>query len=159
MGARPCPIEARTMTLRFILPVLALAGVALADAADDARATIEHANASWEACIKVMDVDCVVADYAEDGMFILPDGKVIAGKAAVAALYAGAGKPGVTITDAKITSEAIVSAGDDLVYEYGTGHVERTAADGTVTRRDSRYLTVWKRGEDGVWRIIRNLSF
>ncbi len=147
------------MTFRFLLPLVALVSSAYADAAADARATIEHANTSWEACIKVMDVACVVADYAEDGLFILPDGKVIAGKAAIAELYAGSAKAGVTITEAKITSEAIVSAGEDLVYEYGSGHVARTTADGTVTSRDSRYLTVWKRGDDSVWRIIRNLTF
>ncbi len=41
----------------------------------------------------------------------------------------------------------------DTAYETGTNRVTVQAGDAPPVTRTGRYLTVWKRQPDGVWRI------
>jgi ketosteroid isomerase-like protein len=83
----------------------------------------------------------------------------VTGKAAIRDLYASRSKSGTQVLSAKINSDGVAGIAPDLVYEWGTGTMVARAADGTEATRGGPYLTVWKRGADGSWRIIRNLVF
>jgi ketosteroid isomerase-like protein len=48
---------------------------------------------------------------------------------------------------------ASVQVDGDTAYETGTNCVTVRARDAPPVTRSGRYLTVWKRQPDGVWRI------
>jgi len=123
-----------------------------------ARPTIDHANADWIRALKAADAAALAEAYADDGVFVGPDGKVSAGRQAVQALYAANGKGAARILGGGITTLGTTCSGDGMVYEWGRGDVTVRGADGQAQTRGGAYLTVWKRIR-GDWKIVRNLAF
>jgi len=123
-----------------------------------ARPTIDHPHADWIRALKAADAAAIAADYADDGVFVGPDGKVFAGRAAVQALYAANGAAASRIVGGGITTLGTACSGDGMVYEWGRGDLTVRGADGTPQTRGGPYLTVWKRS-GGDWKIVRNLAF
>ncbi|PZQ53274.1 MAG: hypothetical protein DI570_24225 [Phenylobacterium zucineum] len=122
---------------------------------ESARPTIEHANGDWIRALKAGDGAAIAAAYAEDGIFVLPDGAVIRGRAAVQALYA---KSGPAVVGGGIESQGLVCGPPGILYEWGRGVVRSRDAEGRESERGGDYLTVWRQvGAD--WRIVRNLAF
>lgn len=58
-------------------------------------------------------------------------------------------------TDWKVHKRELDVAGD-TAYELAV-YSEKQVAQGEAMRLDGRYLIVWKRGDDGVWRVHRIL--
>jgi uncharacterized protein (TIGR02246 family) len=125
---------------------------------DTASSFIAKANKEWEAAIQTGDADALSRPYHEDGIFVVPDGNAVRGRAAIRAMYAERAASKARIVAATIQSEGRVAAGPDEVYEWGSGWMLIQAADGTRARRGGRYLTVWHRQPDGTWAITRNLA-
>ena len=124
-----------------------------------AAPVIDHANADWARAMREADAPALAEAYAEDGLFILPDGTVVKGRAAVQQLYAARTRaaPG-SILGGEIRSEGRVCVEGGLVFEWGQGVLRARGADGQPHVRGGQYLTVWKQ-VDGQWRIVRNLAF
>ena len=123
-----------------------------------ARPAIDHANADWLRELKAGDAQALAAAYADDGIFVTPEGEVVKGRASVQALYAAQGARGAEITGGGIESQGLACGGHGLVYEWGRGTVRTRGADGREVERAGAYLTVWKRVGD-VWKIVRNMAF
>jgi ketosteroid isomerase-like protein len=100
----------------------------------------------------------LAAAYADDGVFVLPDGGVVKGRAAVRGIYAASEAGGGKITGGGIESQGLACGGPGLVYEWGRGTVRTLGADGRERERSGAYLTVWRRVGDA-WKIVRNLAF
>lgn len=142
-----------------MLLALALAAALSAPACDaqiaSARPAIEHANGDWLRALKAGDAAAIAAAYADDGVFVLPDGSQLKGPAAVEKLYA---RPVPGIVAGGIESAGVVCGAEGLLYEWGQGSLTVRGADGRAQTRGGPYLTVWKRiGAD--WKIVRNLAF
>ena len=138
---------------------------AVAAAAPDCRAlvasahsTIDHANSDWIRALKAGDAAAIAEAYAEDGLFVLPDGSMVRGRAAVQQLYAGQARAAASILDGGIDSQGVACSADGLIYEWGEGRLRLKGADGREQTRGGPYLTVWK-NIAGQWRIVRNLAF
>ena len=144
------------MILALLVGLIAAAGTdpVVASAAPD----IDRANAEWASAIRSGDAATMAAPYAEDGLFIGPDGKVVRGRKAVEALYAASLAARPNVVDARVESAGRVAADPDDVYEWGEAWVKLRAADGRLVRRGGRYLTVWHR-TPGHWMITRNIAF
>lgn len=144
-----------------LLPILLLTGAPLLAAAPnpllEAAPFIDKANAEWGTAIVAGNVDVIVAPYADDGVFVLPDGKAVEGKAAIRQMYASRPKR-AQIVDATATSDGRVAAGPDDVYEWGSASATVKTDSGTSRRTLGRFLTVWHRQKDK-WVIVRNLAF
>jgi len=141
---------------------IALAAVALPAAAApnpiaEAAPFIDKANSEWGKAIAVGDVETIVAPYADDGVFILPDGKTVEGKAAIRQMYSARPKR-AQIISASATSDGRVAAGPDDVYEWGSASATLKTDKGVEQRTLGRFLTVWHRQGDK-WVISRNLAF
>jgi uncharacterized protein (TIGR02246 family) len=141
---------------------LSLASPALA-APDDiaaATATIDAVNADWLPAMQARDGERIAAAYAPDGVFVLPNGDSLKGRAAVAEFYRRQlATPGVKVLDGRIRREGLAQAGDGLLYEWGHGESTVQTASGQVRTGGGPYLTVWKRDAAGHWAIARNLAF
>lgn len=100
------------------------------------------------------DIDALVAVYAEDGI-AAPSGRdFVRGPEALHALWAL--PPGRVITHHAATPEELRVEGD-LAYDWGyyEGAVEQDGEPrGTF---DGKYLIVWQRDADGVWRIAHDM--
>ena len=145
------------MILALLIALAAPAGAgdkAVASASPD----IDRANAEWAVAIRSGDAATLAAPYAEDGIFIGPDGNVVKGRKAVEALYAAGARAAARIVDAGIESGGRVAPDADDVYEWGEAWVRLRAADGKLTRRGGRYLTAWHR-YGSHWMITRNIAF
>lgn len=154
-----------TIILRIVTLIvgLALSGPALAGAAEEdlasAKPVIEATNSDWVGAMQAGDAARVVAPYADNGLFILPDGTVLAGRAAIEAFTQKRFVPGTRITEGRIQQDGIGANGDGLVYEWGHGGLTKVDAAGKTTQSWGSYLTVWRRDTSGKWQIIRNLTF
>ncbi|MBS0363571.1 MAG: SgcJ/EcaC family oxidoreductase [Proteobacteria bacterium] len=142
-------------------PLLAMAApndLAAKDLAE-ARPAIDKANAEWLPAMKAKDAEALAAAYAEDGVFVLPDGREIVGKAAIADFYRGRVAGLAQVLGGGIHHDGMTRARDGLIYEWGHGGATTIDQAGKPTTTNGPYLTVWKRGADGRWAIVRNLVF
>lgn len=123
----------------------------------DARATIAAANAAWVAALQTQDAATIAAPYAEEAVFVTPNGDVVKGRAGVAGLmkdrFARMGK----VRSGELVQDGTTRQGQ-FVYEWGHATLE-TERDGVPGRSRGRYLTVWqKNATTGRWEILRNVS-
>lgn len=120
---------------------------------------IETADADWIGAMKAKDAERLAEPYDAAALFIMPDGKIHAGRAEILALFkARAAAPGKVLSG-EIVREGVSYGGAGLIYEWGRGELTRQDASGRKTTSAGRYLTVWRRDGQGRCKIIRNLVF
>jgi uncharacterized protein (TIGR02246 family) len=147
--------------------VIALAAAVLLPAAAHAspadiaaaRSAMDRANADWLPAMKAGDADRVAEAYADDGVFVLPDGRTIVGRKAIADFYRKQLGAGRKILSGGIHTDGVGEAKGGLVIEWGHGGSTSVDAAGKQTTSSGPYMTVWKKGADGRWAIVRNLVF
>jgi len=125
----------------------------------EAKPAIDRANADWLPAMKARDAEALAEAYADDGVFVLPDGHEIVGKAAITDFYRGRVANLAEVLAGGIHHDGMTRARDGLIYEWGHGGATTLDKAGRRTTTDGPYLTVWKRGADGRWTIVRNLVF
>ena len=125
----------------------------------EAVRAIERANAEWLPAIKAGDAARIAAPYAEDGVFVLPDGSSIKGRQAVEAMYARRSTGGAQIVDGGISGCGRLASAPGQVLEWGYGRATVRATDGSTKTSGGPYVTWWRKATDGAWRIERNLAF
>ncbi len=144
-------------------PAIALAGLLVAapvqasqEIPPQARAEIKAANDAWLPAMQAQDASAVIEPYDEEAVFVTPDGRSVTGRAAIAELMTQRFAAG-RVVGGSLAQDGLTRVGD-LIYEWG--HAEMTVQRGGASpvQTTGRYLTVWRRGADGHWRIIRNLS-
>lgn len=103
------------------------------------------------------NVDSVVAYWTDDARVIEPGQAVLAGKPAIRAMVEGTTKiPGFHVT--WTPDSAVVSRSGDLGYTYGTNAFTAPDSTGKLVTTHGRYLTVWRKGSDGQWRCVEDIS-
>jgi uncharacterized protein (TIGR02246 family) len=150
----------RVLTLAAALALLA--GPALAaskSAVDEARPTIARANADWLPAMRAGDAERVAEPYAEDGVFVLPNGQTIVGRKAVVELYRKSLSGRRKVLSGDIHQDGLSEAAGGLIIEWGHVGTSSVDAAGKKTTSAGPYMTVWKKGADGRWAIVRNLVF
>ena len=135
--------------------------VAMTPADDVASAVpvIDQVDAEWIGAMQDGDADRLAAPYAPDAVFVMPTGRVVVGREAIAGLYRTGFASGGRVVSGGIHRDGVQSGGFGLVYEWGHGGATRREADGHEVVHEGAYLTVWRRDPAGSWRIIRNLAF
>lgn len=121
-----------------------------------ARNAIEAANAGWLPAMEHGDAAAVAAAYAKDGVLVLANGTAIHGRSAIAARYRAEIAQLGRVVGGRLVQEGVTVSGG-LIYEWGHGWLTFQQKDGKRRTSAGPYLTVWHRGRDGTWRIIRNL--
>lgn len=129
--------------------------VVVAGTPDALETTVRKANAEWAEAMKSGDATVIAAPYADDAVFVLPDGKILLGRVAIEALYRDGFAKGGLASDTKIDSKSLVRDGD-FAYESGSADVT-VMRQGKPVTRGGRYVTVWQAQADGTWKIVRNL--
>jgi uncharacterized protein (TIGR02246 family) len=116
---------------------------------------IQKANSEFLTASKSGDAATIAAPYADNGVFVLPDGSCIQGRTEIEKMcrtsFEKAGPP----SSIKLDSKNVVVDGN-LAYEMGSAEVSGIK-EGKLVTRTSRYLTIWQRQPDGEWKIVRNI--
>jgi uncharacterized protein (TIGR02246 family) len=153
----------KTMSaIGFAAAIVACAPAHAATPAEEiasARPIIEAANADWVPAMQAHDAARIAAAYAKDGVFVLPDGRVLSGRAAIEAAMKARFMPGVTFPGGGLHQDGLAYAEGGLIFEWGHGGITSRDALGQGHTSEGPYLTVWKRGATGRWEIIRNMAF
>jgi uncharacterized protein (TIGR02246 family) len=109
---------------------------------------VERANLAYEQAIARGDAEAIGALHTPGAVLLPPGSSTINGRAAIVEFWNGAFSQGTGTMD--FATEEVV-ARDDMAYERGTYSF---AAGGQS--ETGKFLAVWLRGADGVWRIHRD---
>jgi uncharacterized protein (TIGR02246 family) len=123
-------------------------------AAQDAQKAIEQGAAAWETAFNAGDGKGVADLYTEDAVLLPPGAARVDGKAAIGTFWQGAIDSG--LTDADLETLEVVEAGD-LAVEVGTVGLSAPTSDGGSAAVTGKYIVVWQRGDDGTWRLHRDI--
>ena len=121
----------------------------------ETEAIFAQLREQWAGNLQAKRVEASVAEYAPDAEFIDPSGTVYQGSAALRQLFQM-----VTSSydsDLQFQSQRLEVSGD-LAYDSGRYNevlTERATQKGQQI--SGRYLTVYRRSGDGVWRIVEQI--
>ena len=108
-------------------------------------AVVQASNTQWSR----PNVDALADFYTEDTIVFPPRGEPLRGRDAVRAYWTRS-------ADRRILAHTIrperIDVAADLVAEHGAFDLTWQSGDTPAQRGTSTYVSVWKRGPDGVWR-------
>jgi len=119
------------------------------------KAIFAQLREQWAGDLHAKRVEASVAEYAPDAEFIDPSGTVFQGSVALRQLFQ-------TVTsrfdsDLHFESRRLEVSGD-LAYDSGWYHETLTdRATSKAQELRGRYLTIYRRSGDGVWRIVEQI--
>ncbi len=123
------------------------------DPAADAQA-IRSASEEWAKTAVSKDAVKFVSYYTDDATVMLPNEPVLKGKDAIKAV-AGPMMQDPNFAIAFTTDKVEVSG--TLGYTQGTVKASSTGRDGKRLDDTGKYLTVWKKQEDGSWKAVQDI--
>jgi uncharacterized protein (TIGR02246 family) len=122
----------------------------------EARQAIDKGNAQWSEAWNKADASLLSRLFAEDGILLGRNGKFFKGPQQIferqKVVMEGAGKgvkSTVTTVDVWLDGETAYETG-----KYSYNYQEK----GKPVNEDGRYVTVWKRQNDGSWKIIMDMG-
>jgi uncharacterized protein (TIGR02246 family) len=138
------------LTLLALLLALTANGAASAGARED----IEAALATFAAAFNGGDGAGVAALYTEDAALLPPGEMRVDGRAAIQGYWQGAIDAGIS----DLTLEAVEVAEDGAhAYEVGRFSLAVPGENDAKTVVAGKYIVVWMKGADGVWRLHRDI--
>jgi uncharacterized protein (TIGR02246 family) len=150
-------IQEGEMIRSLWIPIVCIALMSCATApagTEQAKAAVQQASDQFWATRLRGDAPSFAAQFTDAGMFMVPGLADATGRAAIQELaqlrFAG-GK----ISDFKIDRREIEVSGDSA-HEVAW-YSETLRGQDQAMRMMGRYLLVWNRGADGVWRVHRYL--
>jgi uncharacterized protein (TIGR02246 family) len=118
----------------------------------EVRAAIEGTLREFGGAMQRADAAAIGAMFTEDAEYITAATKgFISGRAAIEDAFRARFKA-ARFLDVAIVTVSLQVVGD-TAYETGTNRLTFQAGDAPPVTRTGRYLSVWRRGADGVWRI------
>ncbi len=125
----------------------------VADLPANLKKDIDAGNQAWVDGLKAGDAKRIVSSYSQDSVNCNAAGDCVKGPMGVAAQYKEIIARFGRATSGFVRSETL-HVDHDLAYE--SGYAETRFLNGAVRR--GRFSTVWKREDDGHWKIFRNVS-
>ena len=122
----------------------------------DVRRAIDKGNAQWSEGWKKGDAAMVAAIFADDGVQLAGSGKIIKGRQQIMERQRTAMAsvdPGVKVT---VTTVNVWLDGE-TAYETGKYKYESTEK-GKPSVDAGRYVTIWKRQQDGSWKLAMDMG-
>ena len=114
------------------------------------RQAIEEANMKFGEAARAGDAATLASYYTEDARLLPPNSEMIEGRAGVEAYWTGGFQMG--IKDIVLTTVEVMGMGD-MVCEIGKAKVSIQPEGMDAIEDSGKYLVVWKKGEDGMWRL------
>lgn len=118
------------------------------------RSDIEAALKIFVAAFNSGDAATVARLYTEDAALLPPGGKRVDGRKGVEEFWGGAIKNGVK--NLSLTALEVENR-DDMAFEVGAFSLDAPGEGGAVSTVIGKYIVVWMRGDDGTWRLHRDI--
>ena len=116
-----------------------------------ARAEILDADRAFSEA--AANVEGFTSFFAPDARLLAPDGPQADGVAAIGEAYSELSSlPGFSLSWQANYAE--VASSGDLGYSVGTFVMNMDGPDGSPITRTGKYGTVWKKQDDGQWKVI-----
>ena len=122
--------------------------------AESAREAITVAGAKFQEAFNRGDAAAVAQLYTPDGAVLPPDAPRADGREAIQRFWQGMIDAG--LRELALQTMEVEEAGN-IAYEVGTGALKATTTSGTAQAISIKYVVVWRRGEDGIWRLHRDI--
>jgi uncharacterized protein (TIGR02246 family) len=141
---------------------VALAGCGQAGSAGADAASVEQAikadEAKWMNDLKAKNTEGLASHYAKDAFFVVAGEEPASGSTEIRRIFANASTD--PAFDVQMTSRKVdVSASGDLAYSRGTFTEKYTdPKTSKVMSRAGSYLTVYKKQDDGSWKIVEDVA-
>lgn len=142
---------ARLSAASAVLLVIACATAAQGPSASSAESEIRARSHALVAAESQKDVETALTFWDDDAVVHMEGSPPIIGKAAVRPVYQQFFASGFVDFRATITDLEIARSGD-LAYETGINNFTFVRGGQRVVDV-GKYLVVWRRGRDGVWRV------
>jgi uncharacterized protein (TIGR02246 family) len=145
---------AMARALGLLLASVFCIAYAIPAVADSPIDEITAANAKFAAAINRGDAATAAALYAGNAAVFAPDMPRIDGRTGIEAFWKGA--IDAKFTDVSLKSTEVESAGD-FAYESGNASFSLPGTDGAKILVTAKYVVVWKKSNDGIWQIYRDI--
>ncbi|MEM7780554.1 MAG: SgcJ/EcaC family oxidoreductase [Pseudomonadota bacterium] len=134
---------------------LILAPPALAEETSSDEAAIAALWGSYEDALAAGDIDAWLSLWTQDGIQLPP------GEPAVAGIEALRTRNGAALAAFNVTMEITLEETEilgDFAYSQGSYTAQfQPKGGGDALNVDGKFLSIMKRGEDGTWRIYRDM--
>ena len=154
-----------TTILAAALPLALLASCnkpAAEAAASDPKAALEAIHKTEAGQMEAFgkkDIGGATGLYAADATMIAPGEKPVNGSQAITGRFTALiNDPGFTVTPDEKSAYGWVAASGDLAVTGWTGETSMTGTDGKVAKKPMANQTVWKKQDDGSWKIQSDVN-
>jgi uncharacterized protein (TIGR02246 family) len=118
------------------------------------EAAIRNVLFSYEAALNASSTERVMALYADDGVFMAPNIQSAVGKPAVRQAYDAVFKA-ITLKVKFAIAELVVMAPQWAFVRTNSAGTQKINATGATSPEANQELFIFRRGDDGQWRIAR----
>jgi uncharacterized protein (TIGR02246 family) len=115
---------------------------------------ISSVMAAYETALNASDTQAVMPLYAEDGVFMPQNAESLIGKVAVRQAYDAVFKA-ITLKVRFAIAEIVVMAPQWAFVRTNSAGTQKINATGATSREANQELFIFKKGDDGKWRIAR----
>jgi uncharacterized protein (TIGR02246 family) len=122
--------------------------------AQSAKESIEAALLTFEKAFNSGDAAAVASHYTEDAALLPPDAARVDGRQGIEKFWKGAMDAG--FKDLQLEAVEVEESGD-TAYEVGKFGLTVPGKDGAPMNAAGKYIVVWKKGQDGTWRLHRDI--
>jgi uncharacterized protein (TIGR02246 family) len=127
------------------------------DAAKTAvRQSIAEANIKLSETVRAGDASALANLYTEDARLISPESEIFRGRESVEAYWAGGLQSG--LKDVALTTVDVMGM-DDMVCEVGRADLTIQPEGKDEIKAKGKYLVLWKKSDDGTWKIYLDIMF
>jgi ketosteroid isomerase-like protein len=121
-----------------------------------AETAVLKADQDWSVVFSAKDLDKSVAAVADDGTVAAPNAPLANGPTEVRALFKGMlALPSMAISW-QATHVEVAKSGE-MAFTSGEYQLSFATPDGKTVKDHGKYVTVWHRGKDGEWRVLRDI--
>jgi len=117
---------------------------------DAVRQAVDEGNRKFGAAAARKDYAGMAALYTANAKVLPPDAPIVSGKKAIEEFWRSAATA-LGLTDVKLKTVDLEVTGD-TAYEVGEADLKLGSGQAKV-----KYLVVWLRGDDGQWRLHRDI--
>jgi ketosteroid isomerase-like protein len=132
-------------------------GVGVSRSARQAAASLRAADAAWLKAYRAKKAAEAAAFYDERGAMLIPNAPLLTGRKRITRFIAKS----FTMRDYKIwwrCDKAEAARSGELGYTSGVYRMSLRDASGKSFRDRGKYLMVWKKQQDGFWKVLFDMS-
>ena len=142
-----------------LMVFMSVSSVSSQDAGKEATNEIEvlkQVDLSWSKTAVEKQNDKFFGYFLDDVSVLAPNAPVVEGKEGAVALFGNLfGMSGFYLKWEP--TYAYVSSSNDLGYTYGTYEMKFDDPDGNQIVDNGKYMTVWKKDNDGSWKVAADM--